>query len=237
MASKTFDQLTELAAAPSSEDWFALVDTSAGSTKKLDAKYLVATAGDVANVTGGGTIALGGFTATIPATGTVALTGLTLAQFAATTSAQLAGIISNETGSGALVFANSPTFITPILGAATAESIQTTGIIRTGDGSAAAPLLQPGVDADTGFYRPGANTIGVSTGGVEVMRWTPTANVLIGTSTNSGKLTVNGEIALVDGMTAPGTTSGWAKLYVDNDGGDLKIKFGDGTVKTIVVDE
>ena len=73
MASKTFDQLTELAAAPSIGDWFALVDTTAGSTKKLDAKYLVATAGVATNVTGGGTIALGGFTATIPATGTVAL--------------------------------------------------------------------------------------------------------------------------------------------------------------------
>jgi len=74
MASKTFDQLTDLAAAPSIGDWFALVDTTAGSTKKLDAKYLVvATAGAVTNVTGGGTIALGGFTATIPATGTAAL--------------------------------------------------------------------------------------------------------------------------------------------------------------------
>ena len=43
----------------------------------------------------------------------VALTSGTLAQFAATTSAQLAGVISDETGSGALVFANSPTLTTP----------------------------------------------------------------------------------------------------------------------------
>ncbi|MCP4410191.1 MAG: hypothetical protein GY807_21100 [Gammaproteobacteria bacterium] len=39
-----------------------------------------------------------------------------LSQFAATTSAQLAGVISNETGSGALVFATSPTLVTPALG-------------------------------------------------------------------------------------------------------------------------
>jgi len=39
-----------------------------------------------------------------------------LSQFAATTSAQLAGVISDETGSGALVFANSPVFVTPALG-------------------------------------------------------------------------------------------------------------------------
>ena len=55
--------------------------------------------------------------------GTVAYVGATLAQFAATTSAQLAGIISDETGSGVLVFANSPTLVTPTLGAATATSI------------------------------------------------------------------------------------------------------------------
>ncbi len=41
--------------------------------------------------------------------GTVAYVGTGLQQFAATTSAQLAGVISDETGSGALVFGTSPT--------------------------------------------------------------------------------------------------------------------------------
>jgi len=45
-----------------------------------------------------------------------ALTSNPLSQFASTTSAQLAGVISNETGSGSLVFATSPTFVTPALG-------------------------------------------------------------------------------------------------------------------------
>jgi hypothetical protein len=45
-----------------------------------------------------------------PAGGGDALTTGTLAQFAATTSAQLAGVISDETGSGPLVFANGPVF-------------------------------------------------------------------------------------------------------------------------------
>lgn len=39
-----------------------------------------------------------------------------LSVFASTTSAQLAGIMSDETGSGALVFATSPTLVTPALG-------------------------------------------------------------------------------------------------------------------------
>lgn len=45
-----------------------------------------------------------------------ALTSNPLSQFASTTSAQLAGVISDETWSGALVFANSPTLVTPALG-------------------------------------------------------------------------------------------------------------------------
>jgi hypothetical protein len=45
-----------------------------------------------------------------------AFTANPLSQFAATTSAQLAGVISDETGSGALVFATSPTLVTPALG-------------------------------------------------------------------------------------------------------------------------
>jgi hypothetical protein len=48
-------------------------------------------------------------------TGLATTTG-TLAQFGATTSSQLAGVISDETGSGALVFATSPTLVTPALG-------------------------------------------------------------------------------------------------------------------------
>ena len=54
---------------------------------------------------------------------TYALKSGNLSQFAATTSAQLAGVISDETGSGALVFGTSPNLTTPSLGVATATSI------------------------------------------------------------------------------------------------------------------
>ena len=90
-----------------------------------------------------GTAAAG--TATVPAradhvhpTTGLGLTSGTLAQFAATTSAQLAGVISDETGSGALVFATSPTFtnamfnnsnVTLVTTAAT--SITNTGQVNT----------------------------------------------------------------------------------------------------------
>lgn len=45
-----------------------------------------------------------------------ALVANPLSQFAATTSAQLRGVISDETGTGAAVFATSPTLVTPALG-------------------------------------------------------------------------------------------------------------------------
>lgn len=62
----------------------------------------------------------GTVTITLPAsTGTLALIGDPLSQFAATTSAQLAGVISDETGSGALVFGTSPSLTTPTIGSFT----------------------------------------------------------------------------------------------------------------------
>lgn len=57
-----------------------------------------------------------------------ALTSDPLSQFAATTSAQLRGVISDETGSGLLVFATSPTLVTPVLGVASATSINKVAI-------------------------------------------------------------------------------------------------------------
>lgn len=52
-----------------------------------------------------------------------ALVANPLSQFAVTTSLQLKNTISDETGSGALVFADTPTLVTPVLGVATATSI------------------------------------------------------------------------------------------------------------------
>lgn len=46
----------------------------------------------------------------------------------------------------------------------------------------------------------------------------------------------SGALGIADGITAPSTVAGMALIYVDTADGDLKVKFGDGTVKTIVVD-
>ena len=63
----------------------------------------------------------------IPTSATLVKTTDTLAVHAATTSLQLLGIISDETGTGSLVFANTPTLVTPVIGAATGTSLALTG--------------------------------------------------------------------------------------------------------------
>jgi len=88
-----------------------------------------------------------------------ALTTNPLSQFAATTSAQLLGVISNETGTGLLVFGTSPTIVTPTIAsfvnathdhsnAAGGGLLTTLGTITTGvwQGTAVASAF---LDADT----------------------------------------------------------------------------------------
>jgi hypothetical protein len=74
------------------------------------------------------------FIITLPAVaGTVALTADKLSAFAATTSLELKGIISDETGSGALVFGTAPSFTTSILPASNDGAA--IGAITTGEWS------------------------------------------------------------------------------------------------------
>ncbi len=52
----------------------------------------------------------------------------------------------------------------------------------------------------------------------------------------SAEMHLSTAFVLTDGISEPATESGKAKLYVDSADGDLKVKFGDGTIKTIVTD-
>jgi hypothetical protein len=58
----------------------------------------------------------------------------------------------------------------------------TTGIFRSSDGTATIPSIQPGLDNDTGFFRPASNTIGFTTGGQERARINASGNLLVGTT-------------------------------------------------------
>jgi hypothetical protein len=84
----------------------------------------------------------------------IATTAGNISQFAATTSAQLAGVISDETGTGSLVFASTPTLVTPVIGAATGTSLSVTGAITVNSGSAVTAIVNGGT--------AGVGNIGVS---------------------------------------------------------------------------
>lgn len=103
---------------------------------------------------------------------TCALTTNPLSQFAATTSTQLAGIISDETGSGSLVFSASPTLTAPTLGVATATSINgltltaSTGTFTLTNAktfSVANSIAIAGVDASTITFQATDTYVGRST--------------------------------------------------------------------------
>ena len=62
------------------------------------------------------------------------------------------------------------------------------------------------------------------------------ATLTLGTTARRWTKMYGQTLALQDGITAPATVSGHAQIYVDTADGDLKVKFGDGTVKTIATD-
>lgn len=104
--------------------------------------------------------------ATLPGGGN-AQTADPLSQFAATTSAQLAGVISDETGSGALVFANSPTLVTPALGTpssgnlASCTALPVAGITASTSTALGVGSLEIGHASDTTLARSSAGNLTV----------------------------------------------------------------------------
>jgi hypothetical protein len=104
-----------------------------------------------------------------------ALTSGTLAQFAATTSAQLAGIISDETGSGSLVFGTNPTIGTATINTPTLSG----GTINNASVGATTP--------STGAFTTLSASSTVSGSGFSSYLASPPA--IGGTAANAGKFT------------------------------------------------
>ena len=102
--------------------WVQIATTTSYSAPTLGSTS-IASGATVSNVDG-----LTINSTTIPTSKTLVVTTDKLSALAATTSAELAGVISDETGTGALVFANTPTLVTPALGVATATSVNGTTI-------------------------------------------------------------------------------------------------------------
>jgi hypothetical protein len=141
------------------------------------------------------------------ASGTVALTNQKISDFAATSSAELAGLISDETGTGALVFANSPTLVTPALGTPSSATLTnatdlpiSTGVSGLGAGVAtflATPSSANLISAVTDETGTGALVFANTPTLV-----TPNIGAATGTSlVLSGDLTVNGTTTTINSVT------------------------------------
>lgn len=124
--------------------------------------------------------------------GTVTYTSNNLSVFASTTSAQLAGVISDETGSGSLVFATSPTLATP-----TFTTSATFPLHIGGTGTTSTLTLR----STSGVGTTGADIIFQTgnNGATEAMRILNSGDVGIGTASPATRLEANGVIRAASG--------------------------------------
>jgi hypothetical protein len=158
---------------------------------------------------------------TLPTSGTVTVNTDKLSVFAATSSSELAGVISDETGSGALVFATSPTFSTSINSGATFAAFASATSLTIGGSSSSQTV-------NIGSASTGTSTYNLATG---VTGNGNTKTVNIGTSSDTGS-TTNVNI----GSAAGGTVTINKDLTVS---GDLVVNGSTTTVNstTITVDD
>lgn len=151
--------------------------------------------------------------------GTTGLTPSTATQGAVTVAGTLAVAnggtgVTTSTGTGSVVLSNSPTLVTPTLGAASATSI------ANGLGAVGTPSYTFTGDTNTGMWSPAADTIAFSENGVEAMRLDSSGNVGIGTTAPSRRLEV------VGGTLTAGTQSSYAVGIANSGGANGDLTFG-----------
>jgi len=119
-----------------------------------------------------------------------------LSQFASTTSAQLAGVISNETGSGALVFGTAPT----LTGVTITTSFTATGLV--GLTNLATQAANTVVMNGTGSVAsPVAYAMSGCTGSANALQWTPGTGFTCAAITAAASSIAVGTTSITSGTT------------------------------------
>jgi len=157
---------------------------------------------------------------TIPTSATLAKTADKLSVFAATTSAELAGVISDETGSGLLVFATSPTLTTPNIGTATGTSFNSiTGLSSTTPAANGTAAVGTGTTTARADHVHPTTGLGLTASGLNQFAATTSAQLagVISDETGSGALV----FAAAPTLTGTVTVSGDINLSATNAPGSL----------------
>lgn len=132
-------------------------------------------------------------------------TDLKLSSFAPTTSAELATVITDETGSGLLVFGTSPTLTTPVLSGTVTGTYLLSGTptINLSSGAVGSPSLYLNGETTSGLYRIGANNHGWAISGAKVL---DIASTGLGVT---GDFSATGNATLGDASTDTVTVNGY----------------------------
>lgn len=159
----------------------------------------------------------------LPITTGVAGLGAGVSTFLATpSSANLASALTDETGTGAAVFANTPTLVTPNIGAATGTSVNLTGGATAAAFSCTAPVTQTAAthamavtDCSLIANRGGSITVTLLSAATYPGRWfyvkTITNNTLVSASSN----VVPRAGGAAGTAILSGTAGNWAALQSD----------------------
>lgn len=152
-----------------------------------------------------------------------------LSFFAATTSAQLRGVLSDESGTGAAVFADTPTLVTPVIGAATATSINgltltsSTGVLTIANGktlTASNTLTFTGTDSSSVAFGAGG-TVAFTSNNLSVFASTTSAQLagVLSNETGTGLAVFNDTptfIAPILGTPTSGTLTNATGLPISS---------------------